>query len=106
MYNVPNVLKASPSSKPPQGCCHSKGTWNCCVATAVFGVIFLVLGIVVLLVGEPLPEQKVEDSMAIEPNSDRLRSWLMPPVQVLICLNIKLFHSILLFWTSVMPHDA
>ena len=106
MYNVPDVLKASPSSKPPQGCCHSKGTWNCCVATAVFGVIFLVLGIVVLLVGEPLLEQKVEDSMAIEPNSDRLRSWLMPPVQVLICLNIKLFHSILLFWTSVMPHDA
>jgi len=51
------------------------------VATAVFGVIFLVLGIVVLLVGEPLLEQKVEDSMAIEPNSDRLRSWLMPPVQ-------------------------
>ena len=77
-YNVPQV---STSSKPPQGCCHSKHTWNCCVATAVFGVLFLVLGIVVLLAGEPLLEKKVEESMAIAPNSDRLDSWLMPPVQ-------------------------
>ena len=89
------VLKASPSSKPPQGCCHSKHTWNCCLATAVFGVIFLILCIVVLLVGEPLLEQKVEDLMAIAPNSDSLHSWLIPPVQGLICLHIKLFHCIL-----------
>ena len=75
------LLQASPGSKPPQGCCHSKHTWNCCVATAVFGVLFLVLGIAVLLVGEPLLEQKVEDSMAIAPDSDRLHSWLVPPVQ-------------------------
>ena len=82
-FVMPNidVLQASPGSKPPQGCCHSKHTWNCCVATAVFGVLFLVLGIAVLLVGEPLLEQKVEDSMAIAPDSDRLHSWLVPPVQ-------------------------
>ena len=51
------------------------------MATAVFGVVFLILGIVVLLVGEPLLEQKVQDSMAIAPDSDRLESWLVPPVQ-------------------------
>ena len=78
-----------PSSRPPaaRGCCHSKHTWNCCVATAVFGVAFLVLGVVVLLFLEPLLERKIEESMAIAPDSDRLASWLRPPLQGLSLQN-------------------
>ena len=75
----PKVIQ--PSSKPPTGCCHSKHTWNCCVATGVFGFIFLLLGIIVLTAGEGFLEAKILDSMALTEGSSRTESWLRPPVQ-------------------------
>jgi len=64
-----------------QGCCHSKHTRNCCVAIAVFGALFVAFGVAVLLVGKPLLEKKIAKSMALTPASERLESWLQPPVQ-------------------------
>jgi len=63
------------------GCCHSKHTRNCCIATAVFGTLFVVLGVVILILGKPMLEKKILASMALTPGSDRLASWLQPPVQ-------------------------
>ena len=63
------------------GCCHSRPTRYCCLATAVLGCLVLVLGIVVLVAGEGLLEGAILKSMALHPGSDRLHTWLNPPVQ-------------------------
>ena len=65
----------------PIGCCRSKHTRNCCIATGIFGCIFLVLGVVVMLAGGPMLKKKIEASMALVDGSDRYESWLRPPVQ-------------------------
>eukprot|EP00095_Tigriopus_kingsejongensis_P003740 maker-scaffold1209_size55568-snap-gene-0.8 protein:Tk03740 transcript:maker-scaffold1209_size55568-snap-gene-0.8-mRNA-1 annotation:"scavenger receptor class b member 1-like" len=66
---------------PRNGCCHSKHTSRCCMATGVIGILFVILGIVVLLMGEGLLREKIVSSMALAEGSDRLQSWLHPPVQ-------------------------
>ena len=63
------------------GCCHKKATFGCCVATAVFGVIFVALGLMALFLGKPMLEESILKSMALTPGSDRYHSWLAPPVQ-------------------------
>ena len=76
--------------QPQRGCCRSPHTRNCCIATAVFGVIFVILGIVIIAIGQGVLEGMIQDSMALEEGSDRMESWLRPPVQP--HLNGYVFH--------------
>jgi len=64
-----------------QGCCQSPHTGRCCLVSAVLGAVFLLAGVVVLVVGPSMLEKKILASMALAPGSDRLQSWLVPPVQ-------------------------
>jgi len=66
---------------PKQGCCHSKHTKNCCVATAIIGAIFLLLGIIVVAAGYGMIMGAILKTMALHKGSERYASWLMPPVQ-------------------------
>ena len=68
------------SGKRSQGCCYSKATWNCCIATGVFGGIFVLLGIIVIIAGEGYLEKKIISSMALTEGSSRTESWCRPPV--------------------------
>ena len=70
-------LRPKAEVKQPRGCC---SLWNCCIATGVFGGIFLLLGIVILLGGESFLEQKIISSMALTEGSARTESWCRPPV--------------------------
>lgn len=63
------------------GCCRSKHTKNCCIATGAFGCVFLILGIVVMLVAPSFLKEKILKTMALVDGSDRYESWLRPPVQ-------------------------
>ena len=81
-----SIFQTPPSPpKPPRGCCHSRRTRNCCAASAVLGVLSLGLGAAALLLLEPFLERKIEESMAITPDSERLAGWLKPPLQAGIC---------------------
>jgi len=62
-------------------CCRSKHTKNCCIATGVFGCIFLVLGLVFMLAAGPMIKKKISATMALIDGSERLESWYRPPVQ-------------------------
>ena len=75
------MLTGKPKVKERSGCCHSKHTKNCCIATGVFGALFLVLGVVILLMGKGMLEKAIRKSMALTPGSDRTASWLNPPVE-------------------------
>ena len=70
-----------PKVAEQSGCWNSKYTKICCIATSAFAVFFLVLGIVVLLMGEGILEKYIHESMALTPGGARLASWLEPPVQ-------------------------
>lgn len=63
------------------GCSHSPHASRCCVAVGVFGFVFVVLGIVVVLFGKDVLEAKILQSMALVDGTDRYASWLRPPVQ-------------------------
>ena len=39
------MLNGKPKLEKSSGCCHSKHTKNCCIATGVFGALFLLLGV-------------------------------------------------------------
>ena len=47
----------------------------------MLGAVFLLVGVVLLVVGPSMLEKKILASMALSPGSDRLQSWLVPPVQ-------------------------
>jgi len=86
------MLTGKPKAKEQNGCCHSKHTKNCCIATGVFGALFLLLGVIILLMGKGLLEKAILKSMALTPGSDRLASWLNPPVTAYMeayAFNIK-----------------
>lgn len=86
------MLNGKPKLDKSSGCCHSKHTKNCCIATGVFGALFLLLGVIILLMGKGLLEKAILKSMAITPGSDRLASWLNPPVEAYMeayAFNIK-----------------
>merc|ERR1712013_643258 len=63
------------------GCCRSPHTKRCCYATVGLGGVFLLAGIVLLVAGPSMLEKKILATMALSPGSDRLQSWLVPPVQ-------------------------
>jgi len=86
------MLSGKPKAKEPSGCCHSKHTKNCCIATGVFGALFLLLGVIILLMGKGLLENAILKSMALTPGSARTASWLEPPVEAYMeayAFNIK-----------------
>ena len=66
---------------PSIGCCGSPHTKRCCYATVGLGGVFLLAGIVLLVAGPSMLEKKILATMALSPGSDRLQSWLVPPVQ-------------------------
>ncbi|TRY74958.1 hypothetical protein TCAL_08665 [Tigriopus californicus] len=73
--------KSKPAASPPRnGCCHTKGTAICCMLTGALGAAVVLVGILVLLLGEGYLEKAIEQSMALSEGSDRLESWLHPPV--------------------------
>ena len=43
--------------------------------------MFLLTGLLVLVAGPGMLEKKILQTMALAPGSDRLQSWLVPPVQ-------------------------
>ena len=49
--------------------------------TGGVGAVFLLTGLLVLVAGPGLLEKKILQTMALTPGSDRLQSWLVPPVQ-------------------------
>ena len=63
------------------GCCQKRGTGYCCLVTLVLGVLILILGVVLLISGESILSGAILRSMALTEGSDRLASWLNPPVQ-------------------------
>ena len=68
------MLNGKQKLEKSSGCCHSKHTKNCCIATGVFGALFLLLGVIILLMGKGLLEKAILKSMALTPGSDRLAS--------------------------------
>ncbi len=84
MHENETFLDGTKKPEPPStssSCCRSKHTFNCCIATAVIGGLFILLGLVAVLAGRGMLEEKILQSMALAPGSDRLESWLRPPVQ-------------------------
>ena len=53
------MLSGKPKVKESSGCCHSKHTKNCCIATGVFGAVFLLLGVIILLMGKGMLEKEL-----------------------------------------------
>jgi len=68
-------------SEDEKGCCYKKGTRYCCWITLALGCLVLILGIITLICGNSLLTNVILKSMALKPGSDRLQSWLTPPVQ-------------------------
>jgi len=78
-----NQLHRKPgmAGKGSPGCCSSPHTRRCCIVTTVFGGIFALLGILLLVGGKDFVAEKILKSMALSPGSKRLATWLVPPVQ-------------------------
>lgn len=64
-----------------KGCCQKRGTGYCCLVSLVLGVLILILGVVLLISGQSILSGAILRSMALTEGSDRLASWLNPPVQ-------------------------
>jgi len=69
------------AAKYGAGCCGSGHTRRCCMATGAIGVVLAVVGLLLLVGGEGFLDKKILESMALKPDSGRLASWLVPPVQ-------------------------
>jgi len=76
-------MSGTPKAVPEdeKGCCYKKGTRYCCWITLALGCLILILGIITLVCGNSLLTKVILKSMALKPGSDRLQSWLTPPVQ-------------------------
>merc|ERR1719244_2258359 len=57
-----------------------RATRNCCLATGIIGGLILLLGLVVLVAGRSIILGAVMKTMPLSPDSERLQSWLTPPV--------------------------
>lgn len=64
-----------------EGWYNSRPMRNCCLASAVLGALSLLLGIAVITVGDQALRSYVLKTMALKPDSDRFKTWLVPPVQ-------------------------
>jgi len=69
------------AEKKQAGCCGSGHTRRCCMASGAIGLLLAVLGLLLLVGGEAFLDKKILASMALAPESSRLASWLVPPVQ-------------------------
>ncbi len=63
------------------GCMRSSCCRCCCVLSGLVGVVLVAVGLVAILMGPGLLEDKILESMALTPGGDRTESWLHPPVQ-------------------------
>eukprot|EP00092_Neocalanus_flemingeri_P072462 GFUD01089209.1.p1 GENE.GFUD01089209.1~~GFUD01089209.1.p1 ORF type:complete len:607 (+),score=119.83 GFUD01089209.1:142-1962(+) len=61
--------------------CQSPHTRNCFLATSVMGCLVIVLGLLVLTMAPSFLSSMILKSLALSPGSDRLASWLLPPVE-------------------------
>ena len=62
------------------GCLRSKGCLACAVVTGIFGLLFVMFGLVALFAGEGMLRGFILKSMALTPGGDVTASWLEPPV--------------------------
>eukprot|EP00096_Caligus_rogercresseyi_P014060 TRINITY_DN659_c0_g1_i6.p1 TRINITY_DN659_c0_g1~~TRINITY_DN659_c0_g1_i6.p1 ORF type:complete len:605 (-),score=179.40 TRINITY_DN659_c0_g1_i6:570-2384(-) len=69
------------SASSPGSLCFKRPTRLCFMALGGIGVVFVLLGILLLSAGRGILENKILNSMALSPGSDRFASWLRPPVQ-------------------------
>jgi len=80
-----NVTFISSNQKYTQeddpGCCYKRNTGICCLVTLIAGCLTLILGVILLISGQSLLTNMILKSMALKEGSDRLASWLKPPVQ-------------------------
>ena len=53
------------------GCCQKKSTSYCCYATFIFGVIFLILGLVILVGGQSILNNAILKTMALHKDTER-----------------------------------
>ena len=53
------------------GCCQKKSTSYCCYATFILGVIFLILGLVVLVGGQSILNEAILKTMALHKDTER-----------------------------------
>ena len=63
------------------GCCHSHPMRCLCLSSGILGCLFILLGLAVLAAGQGVLEGAILRTMALQPGSDRLYTWLHPPVQ-------------------------
>eukprot|EP00092_Neocalanus_flemingeri_P046420 GFUD01052219.1.p1 GENE.GFUD01052219.1~~GFUD01052219.1.p1 ORF type:complete len:595 (-),score=120.44 GFUD01052219.1:139-1923(-) len=64
-----------------RGGCQSPHTRNCLLATSVLGCLVIILGLLVLTMAPSFLSSMILKSLALSPGSDRLASWLLPPVE-------------------------
>jgi len=68
-------------SEQDKGCCYKRQTAHCCWVTLALGCLVLIAGVVTLICGNSVLTSVILKTMALKPDSDRLQSWLTPPVQ-------------------------
>jgi len=78
---MPGLLETKQDIVTQTGCCGSRGTKVCCLITGALGGLLLLLGLIVMIAGPGLLLGVVLKTMPLAPGSDRLQSWLTPPVQ-------------------------
>jgi len=61
-----------------QGCCSSRHTKRCCLATGIIGSLLLLIGLVLMVAGRGLLEGAILKSMALKEGSGRTDTWLTP----------------------------
>jgi len=61
-----------------QGCCSSRHTKRCCLATGIIGSLLLLIGLILMLAGRGLLEGAILKSMALKEGSGRTDTWLTP----------------------------
>jgi len=69
------------TTQEERGCCSKNNLGNICCGIFISGCVLIVLGIVVLIVGQSVLRNAILNTMALHEGSDRLNSWLDPPVQ-------------------------
>lgn len=76
-----NMEKKLVPHRRREGCCQSFHTRNCFLATGILGCMFIILGLLVLTMGPSFLSSMILKSLGLSPDSARLASWLVPPVQ-------------------------